>query len=53
MNDYPPKVIDALAKEFKTTPQSVIYCLKNQDIFPYFARELKLEYDYLKRKWNI
>lgn len=46
-------MIKALAKEFGTTPQSVLYCLNHQDVFPFFASELKLEYSYLQRKWKI
>lgn len=53
MKNYNSQVIDALAKEFGTTPQSIVYCLNNQDTFPFFARELRLEYNYLQRKWKI
>ncbi|MGS2741404.1 hypothetical protein [Sinomicrobium sp. M5D2P17] len=53
MKDYNPRVIEALAKEFKTTPQSIVYCLNNQNNFPFFASELRLEYNYLIRKWKI
>ncbi|MBC9796745.1 hypothetical protein [Sinomicrobium weinanense] len=53
MEKYSPQLIDALAKEFKTTPQSIVYCLNNQDIFPFFASELRLECNYLQRKWKI
>lgn len=53
MKNYDPKMINALAKEFGTTPQSIVYCLDNQDTFPFFSWELKLEYNYLQRKWKI
>lgn len=49
MEEYYPEIIHALAKQFKTTPETIVCCLNNRGMFPCFYFEIRLEYNYLER----